>query len=52
MSQWVPGAATPDNAAFARSAETEFKRVLELSPINQTAVASLASLSYNSAALR
>jgi Gram-negative bacterial TonB protein C-terminal/Tetratricopeptide repeat len=49
MSQWVPGAATPDNAALARSAETEFKRVLELDPINQTAVASLASLSYNSA---
>jgi hypothetical protein len=49
MSQWVPGAASPDNAALARSAETEFRRVLELDPINQTAVASLASLSYNSA---
>jgi tetratricopeptide (TPR) repeat protein len=49
MSQWVPGAATPDNAALARSAETEFKRVLELDPINLTALASLASLSYNSA---
>src|SRR5580698_873514 len=29
MSQWIPGAASPENLAFARSAETEFKRVLE-----------------------
>jgi TonB family protein len=52
MSMWIPGldtAETPANDAMARSAETEFKRVLELDPINQTALASLASLTYNSA---
>ena len=47
MSQWIPGAESPENNAFARSAETEFKRVLEFDPINQTALASLASLAYN-----
>ena len=30
MSMWIPGAVSPDNAAMARMAETEFKRVLEL----------------------
>jgi TonB family protein len=49
MSQWIPGLSSPENDAFARSAETEFKRVLELDPINQVAIASLASLTYNSA---
>ena len=49
MSQWIPGASSPENDAIARSAETEFRRVLELDPVNQTAIASLASLTYNSA---
>jgi hypothetical protein len=49
MSQWIPGANSPENNALARSAETEFKRVLQLDPINQTALASLASLAYNTA---
>ena len=49
MSQWIPGVHSPENEAFARSTETEFKRVLELDPINQVALASLASLAYNSA---
>lgn len=45
-SMWVPGAASAENDARARFAETEFKRVLELDPVNQTALASLASLVY------
>lgn len=49
MSMWVPGTKTPDNSANARSAEVEFKRVLELDANNETALASMASLSYNSA---
>jgi TonB family protein len=46
MSLWIP----PDNEATARSAETEFKRVLELDANNTVAIASLASLAYNQAA--
>ncbi len=49
MSQWIPGAVSPENEANARSAETEFKRVLELDANNTTSLASLASLAYNSA---
>ncbi len=47
MSQWIPGANSPENNAFARSAETEFKRALKLDPINETAIAWLASSAYN-----
>lgn len=46
MSQWTPANGIDRNA---QSAEVEFKRALELDPINQTALASLASLAYNSA---
>jgi hypothetical protein len=49
MSMWIPGAASPENVSRARSAETEFLRVLELDGNNATAIASLASLAYNSA---
>jgi hypothetical protein len=49
MSMWIPGAAAPENAANARSAETEFRRVLELDASNTVALASMASLAYNSA---
>src|ERR1700722_565006 len=49
MSMWNPGAASPENAANARSAETEFRRVLELDANNTVALASMASLAYNSA---
>jgi tetratricopeptide (TPR) repeat protein len=49
MSMWVPGAASPENSANARLAETEFRRVLELDANNATALASMASLAYNSA---
>jgi tetratricopeptide (TPR) repeat protein len=50
MQTWIPGAQTPENAAMARRAEVEFKRVLEIDPNNTTALASLQSLSYNEAA--
>jgi hypothetical protein len=46
---WIPGAAAPENEAYARSAETEFRRVLELDGNETTALASLASLAYNQA---
>jgi tetratricopeptide (TPR) repeat protein len=48
MSMWIPGAVSPENAAMARLADTEFKRTLELDSNNTTAIASLASLAYNS----
>jgi TonB family protein len=50
MSMWVPGAVSPENAANARSAETEFRRVLELDGNNTVAIASMASIEYNRAA--
>ncbi|HTB12825.1 MAG TPA: TonB family protein [Bryobacteraceae bacterium] len=49
MSMWIPGATTPENAVLARSAETEFRRVLELDANNTVALDSMASLAYNSA---
>jgi TonB family protein len=48
MSQWIPGAKAPENEANARSAETEFRRVLELDGNNTVAMASMASIEYNS----
>lgn len=48
MSQWIPGATSPENEANASFAEAEFKRVLELDANNTTALASLASLAYSS----
>jgi tetratricopeptide (TPR) repeat protein len=50
MSQWIPGAEAPENAAQGHSAEIEFRRVLELDANNTTALASLASLTYHAAA--
>jgi len=46
---WIPGAASPENAANTRSAETEFRRVLELDANNTVALDSMASLSHNEA---
>jgi TonB family protein len=46
---WIPGAAAQENEAYARSAEMEFRRVLELDPTEKTALASLASLAFNEA---
>jgi tetratricopeptide (TPR) repeat protein len=49
MQQWIPGAESPDNVEMARKAQEEFLKVLESDPNNTTALASLASLAYNSA---
>jgi tetratricopeptide (TPR) repeat protein len=49
MSQWIPGAMSPENLQFAQMAKDEFLKVLEKNPNDPTALASLASLSYNQA---
>jgi tetratricopeptide (TPR) repeat protein len=49
MSQWIPGAESPENLQFASMAKDEFNKVLEKDPNNTTALASLASLAYNQA---
>src|SRR5271156_3302088 len=49
MSQYIPGAVSPENIQLADEAKTEFLKVLEKSPSDATALASLASLSYQQA---
>jgi TonB family protein len=49
MSQYIPGAESPENLDLAAKAETEFRRVLDLKPNDTTALASLASLMYQQA---
>jgi tetratricopeptide (TPR) repeat protein len=49
MSQWIPGAESPENLAFASMAKDEFLKVLQKDDKNTTALASLASLAYNQA---
>jgi len=49
MSQWIPGAEAPDNVDMANKATDGFLKVLEKDAENTTALASLASLSYNEA---
>jgi tetratricopeptide (TPR) repeat protein len=49
MSQWIPGAESPENLAFASMAKEEFLKVIEKDPANTTALASLASIAYNQA---
>jgi len=46
MTQYIPGAPSPENLNLEHYAETEFKRVLELDSKNLTALHSLASLNY------
>jgi len=46
MSQYIPGAESPENLNFAKNAEDQFKKVLEADPKNATAVESIASLYY------
>jgi tetratricopeptide (TPR) repeat protein len=47
MMQWIPGANSPENNAFAAKAREEFNKVLQDNPKDSTALASLASLAYN-----
>ncbi len=47
MSQYIPGAESPENIEMADTAMQEFKRVLEVEPGNPVALASIASLHFH-----
>ena len=49
MSQWIPGAESPENLAFAAKAKAEFLKVIEKNPREETALGYLAMLAYNQA---
>ena len=49
MTQWIPGAESPENGELARKARSEFEAVVELEPRNLVALQSLASLAYSEA---
>ena len=46
MSQYIPGAESPENLAYAKNALDNFQQVLETDPNNAQAVESIASLYY------
>jgi Tfp pilus assembly protein PilF len=46
MSQYIPGADSPENNTYAKNALDNFQKVLEQDPSNATAVESIASLYY------
>lgn len=47
MSQYIPGADSPDNNKMADAAFDQFSKVLEQDPKNEVATASIASLYFN-----
>ncbi len=47
MQQYIPGSEVPENVERAQRAETEFQRVVDMDPVNQVALQSLASLALN-----
>lgn len=49
MTQWIPGADSPENKQLAEQAKKEFSEVLSKDPNDKIALASLASLAYNQA---
>lgn len=49
MSQWIPGAESPENQEFAKLAKEGFLKVLETSPNDTTALASMASMAFSEA---
>lgn len=49
MSQWIPGADSPENKAMGKKAEDEFMEVLKSEPNNKLAIESIASMKYNQA---
>ena len=49
MSQYIPGAESPENLQNAKAANDQFLKVLEQDPKNTVAVTSLASLHYSEA---
>ena len=49
MIQWVPGADNPDNQKNYNAAKQEFSKILQKEPSNSLALASMASMAYESA---
>lgn len=49
MTQWVPGADSPENNRMLTAARTEFQKVLDKEPQNKTALASMAFMAYSQA---
>lgn len=49
MQQYIPGADSPENNQMAKAAKEEFQKVLDKSPNDKLALASLASLAYQQA---
>jgi len=49
MVQWIPGAESPENQAFAQKAKEEFQKVLDKDANDKNALASLAMLAFNQA---
>jgi tetratricopeptide (TPR) repeat protein len=47
MTQWIPGAESPENVQLADEAKKEFQEVLSKDSGDKVALASLASLAYN-----
>ena len=47
MTQYIPGAESPENLELAKNAFNEFNKVLEYEPKNAVALASIASLMYH-----
>jgi len=47
MTQWIPGAESPENLEFARKAREGFLKVLDKDPNDKTALAYLATLAFN-----
>lgn len=47
MSQYIPGADSPENMQMAQAAHEQFQKVLDQDPKNDVAIASIATLFYN-----
>ena len=47
MSQYIPGAESPENVQYTKAAHDEFMKVVEQDPRNSLAIASIASLYFN-----
>jgi Tfp pilus assembly protein PilF len=47
MSQYIPGADSPENLQMAQAAHDQFQKVLDQDPKNEVALASIASLYFN-----
>jgi Tfp pilus assembly protein PilF len=52
MSQYIPGAESPENVQMADAAHEQFAKVLEQDPKNEVAIASIASLYFNQKKLK